>query len=699
MSVLDPQPLEVLLARARAELAREGRVFDLPRRSFWRADPDLDLSVVLHGRRATSPVGPAAGPHTQLAQNLVIGWLAGARVFELKTVQVQDRITVPRPCIDAAAAGFNVEWSQELSLEETLEQYVSGWMLIHALSALETTGARDAAVVFECSVGYDLAGIRSERVARFLDRMRDATPVMDGLRDRMGAALRREMPCEAPSRVAAAVTLSTMHGCRPEEIERIVEHVFDRHGMDVTLKLNPTLLGREAVEHLLRERLGHHDIVPDPAAFEHDLRFDEGLPLLERLHAAAARRGLEFGVKLTNTLPVRNPGTALAGEVVYLSGRPLHPIAIALAARLAEAIRGRLPMAFSAGLDADNVAEVVACGFAPATTCTDLLAPTGYRRLPRYMHALASALREAGASDLPGYVLARASAPSTTGAPIEDRGAPAIDPTRSAKPDDARALRADAVHQAARRRLAAYARTVLEDPRYHAAHLPAPPARVPSRLALLDCASCNACLVVCPNDAVFAVATPPGQVDAPDLVVIAGGVVERPGGLAITRPKQWAVFAGFCNLCGNCETFCPEQGGPQHAKAHVHGSRVALAASTADGVALEEDGRRIVARLGGQWIVVDELDAGVQVNDGVIMATLDRSGQVSAARAVRADDGHVLSLADVQALRALRDGIMAGIHPVMAPQLLAAWRAEGPGAQAPGPSSTPSFSPRLRAAR
>lgn len=35
-----------------------------------------------------SPLGVAAGPHTQLAQNIVACYAGGARFIELKTVQV-----------------------------------------------------------------------------------------------------------------------------------------------------------------------------------------------------------------------------------------------------------------------------------------------------------------------------------------------------------------------------------------------------------------------------------------------------------------------------------------------------------------------------------------------------------------------------------------------------------------------------------
>ena len=41
----------------------------------------------LFGRTMENPLGPAAGPHTQLAQNIVAAYVGGARFIELKTVQ------------------------------------------------------------------------------------------------------------------------------------------------------------------------------------------------------------------------------------------------------------------------------------------------------------------------------------------------------------------------------------------------------------------------------------------------------------------------------------------------------------------------------------------------------------------------------------------------------------------------------------
>src|SRR5438105_2985288 len=136
MAELRPIPFRHLLRRLLDEPARQQTLFDLPLRKVWRPRAGLDLSVSVHGHRAQTPVGPAAGPHAQLAQNLVLAWLGGSRVIELKTVQILDELTIPRPCIDAQNVGFNVEWSQELTLDESLIEYAVGWILIHVAADL-----------------------------------------------------------------------------------------------------------------------------------------------------------------------------------------------------------------------------------------------------------------------------------------------------------------------------------------------------------------------------------------------------------------------------------------------------------------------------------------------------------------------------------------------------------------------------------
>jgi len=264
---LIPQPMEALLRRMAAELPL-GRCFDLPARSFHRAPEGLDLGVLFHGERAANALGPAAGPQSQLAQNIVLSYLAGGRVMELKTVQINDELQIPRPCIDATNVGYNVEWSQELKLEASLREYHKAWVLLHALRARDAAGQAGLGLglggpngdfLFDMSVGYDLAGIRTPRVRAFIDGMLDARKGLDAIFDGWPAGLAPWRPERArvPDRLSACITLSTFHGCPAEEIERICEHLLTDAGIHVVVKLNPTLLGYEAVRELLCERLGY----------------------------------------------------------------------------------------------------------------------------------------------------------------------------------------------------------------------------------------------------------------------------------------------------------------------------------------------------------------------------------------------------------------------------------------------------------
>ncbi len=38
-----------------------------------------------------------------------------------------DELEIPRPCIDMDDEGYNVEWSQELKLEESAQEYINAW--------------------------------------------------------------------------------------------------------------------------------------------------------------------------------------------------------------------------------------------------------------------------------------------------------------------------------------------------------------------------------------------------------------------------------------------------------------------------------------------------------------------------------------------------------------------------------------------
>jgi putative selenate reductase len=491
----------------------------------------------VHGRRAATPFGPAAGPHTQLAQNIVLAWLAGGRVIELKTVQVKDMLVLPRPCIDMATVGYNVEWSQELTLPRSLTEYVKAAMLIEMLKASGklalAPGFGDT--VLDMSVGYDLAGIRSQKVQAFIHGLLDATPIIDRLRGEIPDAYRRFRDLPYPSRLSDTLTLSTFHGCPPEEIEGIAEFLMRANGLNVVVKLNPTLLGRADLHALLYERLNYTELQVPDAAFATDTRWDQAAAFCERLGATGKTLGLGFGVKFCNTLRVRNHRTFFpASETeMYLSGAPLHVLAVALLRRFRRQFGDRLPISFSAGIDAGNFADVAALGLAPITACSDLLKPGGYGRAHDYFRALYARMDEVAATTLDQYVL------RAFGHGGEERTAALLANTES------------------------YAERALADPRYAQAANATPPRHEARTLGRFDCMSCDHCVQVCPNDANFTYTLPRERVPVTRLTRTATGwVAETTGELTMLRQHQIGNVADVCNECGNCDVFCPEDGAP-----------------------------------------------------------------------------------------------------------------------------------------
>jgi len=396
------QPFSTLLRWILQELEHSQSIFGIHRSQFYQPRTSSPYAVAdMFGSYLATPIGPAAGPHTQLAQNILCSWLSGGRFIELKTVQVMDELEIGRPCIDMEDEGYNVEWSQELKLDQSADEYVKAWVLIHILHRiLGSEGKVPLGTVFNMSVGYNLQGIQSPPMSRFMARMADASEAIAKIQ----AVLRKEFPqvadLQVSPRIVNNVTLSTMHGCPPDEIERIVRYLLEEWHLHTTVKLNPTLLGKQEVLRILHDSLGFHEIhIPDPV-FEHDLQYGRAVQLIRELKRSAAETGLAFGVKLSNTLAMANHKHNLPGDEMYMSGRALYPITMNLFSKLASEFKGDLRVSFSAGASAVNLVDILAAGARPVTVATDLLKPGGYSRLAQYLERLEEDMHQRGASSL-----------------------------------------------------------------------------------------------------------------------------------------------------------------------------------------------------------------------------------------------------------------------------------------------------------
>ncbi|MGB4588874.1 MAG: putative selenate reductase subunit YgfK [Clostridiaceae bacterium] len=385
-----PIPFENLLEWMLKEYHEEGKVFGLPKNKFYLNRTGKTMETAF-GENLGSCSGPAAGPHTQLAQNILTAYLAGGRFFELKTVQKLDgefmREAIAKPCINAEDEGYNVEWSTELTVEEAREEYIKAWLLCHvAMKEFEIGSERDFS--FNMSVGYDLEGIQTEKINNFIEGLKDASSsdffkdCMETLKTKQNLLLKFKADdlLKISPKICSTLSLSTMHGCPAAEIEKIASYILEEKKVSLFIKCNPTLLGYEYARNTL-DKLGYDYISFDEHHFTEDLQFNEAVLMIGRLMEKAKNLGLTFGVKLTNTFPVEIKEKELPGEEMYMSGRSLLPLSISVAVKLAEAFNGTLPMAFSGGADSLNIKSILETGIQPITVCTTLLKPGGYARL------------------------------------------------------------------------------------------------------------------------------------------------------------------------------------------------------------------------------------------------------------------------------------------------------------------------------
>ena len=379
--LMTPIPFRELMTWITTEYRRDGAVFGVhkPYKAGMKKLP-------IFGETIETPFGPAAGPNTQLAQNIIAGYFAGARFFELKTVQKMDgadlAACINRPCILAEDECYNCEWSTELYVQQAFEEYVKAWCALKIMAKVYGLGDPNG-FVFNMSVGYDLAGIQGEKIDTFLNGMVDTskTPIFQ----ECIAVLKEFFPGESDyidtitPHVSGSVTVSTLHGCPPDEIERIASYLLEKKHLHTFVKCNPTILGYETARSIL-DSMGYDYIAFDDHHFKEDLQYSDAVPMFHRLQALADREGLEFGLKLSNTFPVDVKAGELPSEEMYMAGKSLFPLTTTMAAMMAKEFGGKLRLSYAGGADAFNIDKLFACGIWPITMATTELKPGGYQR-------------------------------------------------------------------------------------------------------------------------------------------------------------------------------------------------------------------------------------------------------------------------------------------------------------------------------
>ena len=231
-------------------------------------------------------------------------------------------------------------------------------------------------------------------------------------------------------------------------------------------------------------------------------------------------------------------------------------------------------VSFSAGVTKENLADTIAMGVRPASVCSDLLKPGGYGRLAPMLKALTKAVADAGTTELDGFRAARLAAARAAG------------------------------H---RDTAAAHLAFITGDDlaSYHLEGHEKLPRSVDHDLQMWGCVACNFCVTVCPNDAFFKVPTPEA---------LAAEMKEYDGDAG---RQQYLVFSELCNECGNCLTFCPENGDPAMIKPRLYLDESRFAAAEGPRFLIDTDGSITATAAGGADAEIPRLLSVLTADEGL----------------------------------------------------------------------------------
>lgn len=385
--IMKPIPFENLFKWILIENKKSHSIFNT--KKYF--EPNDNINFNIFNQKIETPIGPAAGPNTQLAQNIVAAYVAGSRFFELKTIQKIDgkelSKMVNKPCILNIDECYNCEWSTELTIEEAQNEYIKAYMIIKIISKEFNLGDPNK-FIFNMSVGYDLEGIKYKTVDNFIENIKNAnnTKIFNDIKYWLKNNIvlfnniTEQYIDEISPYVSNSVTLSTLHGCPPEEIEKIATYLLIEKKLNTFIKCNPTLLGYKKAKQILDE-LGYDYLNFDETHFKNDMQYDDCIKMLNRLNDLAVKNNLEFGVKLTNTFPVNVKNNELPSDEMYMSGKSLYPLTINVAKMISKDLDGKITISFSGGANNYNVKQLVDCNIWPITVATTILKPGGYDRL------------------------------------------------------------------------------------------------------------------------------------------------------------------------------------------------------------------------------------------------------------------------------------------------------------------------------
>ena len=152
-----PIPFKSLMNWVVTEYANSGEIFGV--RKAYHA---TGKSLPIFGERIETPFGPAAGPNSQLAQNIIAAYFAGARFFGLsKEAAAEYSFILSIPAIlgslvlqipDVAAEGLQgTDWG--CVIVGTIVAAVSGYFAIRWMLRLITKKSLKGFIIYVAALG------------------------------------------------------------------------------------------------------------------------------------------------------------------------------------------------------------------------------------------------------------------------------------------------------------------------------------------------------------------------------------------------------------------------------------------------------------------------------------------------------------------------------------------------------------------
>ncbi len=306
--LLNPPTIEQLLRLILNSYDARGEIFDIPEKLFYKHWHYHTLYTEKYGRKIHNPIGISSGPLTQMAQNIVAGWLCGARFIELKTVQPNLPDKRVKPSIDIFDGAYNCERAQELSVEDAYDQYLNAWILIHILQhklSLDTYKRADIGTLFSMSLGYTLSDIRSDKIQWFIDKMMNCSKEKVKKIGAIKSLYPDVVTLNIPDRISDSFIINTYKGCSARELEYICKFLIIDKKLHPSIKFSPKLLGYKSVMAILSAENTFEPEIREED-FENSLQYAEALTLIEDVQAISKEMGVELTIKISNSLACRN---------------------------------------------------------------------------------------------------------------------------------------------------------------------------------------------------------------------------------------------------------------------------------------------------------------------------------------------------------------------------------------------------------